>query len=161
MKKISVCLWFDGQAEEAAEFYVSVFKDARILEVTRYGAASAAASGRKKGSVMTVSFELEGQRFLALNGGPQFKFSPAISLIVGCKSQKKIDRLWDALSADPKAEQCGWLKDKFGVSWQIVPADLSDLLTGKDERKTERATKALLGMKKLDAEVLRKALRKA
>ena len=159
MKKMSVCLWFDGQAEEAAEFYVSLFKDARILKLTRYGEASAAASGRKKGSVMTVSFELEGQRFLALNGGPQFKFSPAISLIVGCKSQKKIDRLWDALSADPKAEQCGWLKDKFGVSWQIVPADLPGLLT--DERKSERVTKALLGMKKLDAEVLRKALRKA
>ncbi|HEX4047372.1 MAG TPA: VOC family protein, partial [Elusimicrobiota bacterium] len=114
MKKISVCLWFDGQAQEAAEFYVSVFKDARVLQATHYGESAAAASGRKKGSVMTVAFELEGQRFLALNGGPQFRFSPAVSLMVGCKSQKKIDRLWKALSADPKAEACGWLKDKFG-----------------------------------------------
>src|SRR5262249_34058076 len=119
MQKITPCLWFDDNAEEAVAFYVSVFKDSRIKRIGRYGKASSAVSGRPKGSVMTISFELAGQEFLALNGGPVYKFSPAISLIVNCRTQKEIDAIWTKLSASPDDEQCGWLKDRFGVSWQI------------------------------------------
>jgi predicted 3-demethylubiquinone-9 3-methyltransferase (glyoxalase superfamily) len=156
-RKFTPCLWFDDRAEEAARFYVSVFKDSKILSVARYGKSAAEASGKPRGSVMTVSFELEGQRFLALNGGPQFAFSPAISLMVNCRTQREIDELWGKLSADPEAEACGWLKDKFGVSWQIVPAALDELTLDKDPRRAERAMAALVKMKKLDLAALQAA----
>jgi predicted 3-demethylubiquinone-9 3-methyltransferase (glyoxalase superfamily) len=157
MQKITPCLWFDDNAEEAAEFYAGIFKNSKVKAVTRYGETGASASGRPKGSVMTVLFELEGQEFLALNGGPHFTFSPAVSLIVNCKTQKEVDALWQKLSADETAEQCGWLKDKYGVSWQIVPTIVGKMLQDKDPRKTERVMMAILQMKKLDIEALKKA----
>jgi predicted 3-demethylubiquinone-9 3-methyltransferase (glyoxalase superfamily) len=157
MQKIYPCLWFDHQAEQAAEFYVSVFKNSRIIGAARYGDAAAKASGKAAGSVMTVSFEIEGQKMLALNGGPQFAFSPAISLVVSCQTQKEIDALWAKLSADPDGGQCGWLTDKFGVSWQIVPAALAKMAASKDGRKAERAMQALLRMRKLDLKALQAA----
>jgi predicted 3-demethylubiquinone-9 3-methyltransferase (glyoxalase superfamily) len=150
-------LWFDDKAEEAAKFYVSVFKNSKILGVAHYGASGAKASGRPKGSVMTVSFRLEGQKFLALNGGPVFTFSPAISLIVNCKTQSEIDDLWKKLSADESAGQCGWLTDKYGVSWQIVPAALDKMMLDKDTRRSDRVMKAVLGMKKIEVKTLREA----
>jgi len=156
-QKISPCLWFDGRAEEAAKFYVSVFKDSRILGVARYGLSGAKASGRPQGSVMAVSFRIEGQPFLALNGGAQFTFSPAISLIVNCTTQQEIDELWDKLSAEPESEACGWLKDKFGVSWQIVPAALWRMMHDRDARKAEQVMAALMRMKKIDLAALRAA----
>jgi predicted 3-demethylubiquinone-9 3-methyltransferase (glyoxalase superfamily) len=154
MQKITPCLWFDHEAEEAAKFYTSLFKNSKIIGITRYGEASANASGQPKGSVLTVLFQLEGQEFMALNGGPVFTFSPAISLMVKCKTQKEIDRIWDKLSADPAAEQCGWLKDRYGVSWQIVPEVLQKLIQDKDAKKTERMMAALMKMKKLDVATL-------
>jgi predicted 3-demethylubiquinone-9 3-methyltransferase (glyoxalase superfamily) len=156
-QKIMPCLWFDDRAEEAANFYVSVFRDAKILGVARYGKSGAKASGKPEGSVMTVAFRIEGQEFLALNGGPQFAFSPAISLIVNCRSQQEIDELWKKLSADPEAEACGWLKDKFGMSWQIVPTELSQMMLDKDAGRAEKVTAALVGMKKLDLKTLQSA----
>jgi predicted 3-demethylubiquinone-9 3-methyltransferase (glyoxalase superfamily) len=158
MQKIVPCLWFNDNAEEAVTFYTSVFKGSKIKNVARYSADSANASGRPKGSVMTISFKIEGQDFLALNGGPVFSFTPAISLIVNCKNQKKIDRIWKALSADPGAERCGWLRDRFGVSWQIVPSLIAKTMGGKDREKADRLIKALLPMKKLDVKALKKAL---
>jgi predicted 3-demethylubiquinone-9 3-methyltransferase (glyoxalase superfamily) len=155
MQKITPFLWFDDKAEEAAKFYTSVFKDSKIMNIARYGDEGAEVSGRKKGSVMIVSFKLEGQEFTALNGGPVFKFSPAISFVVNCQTQKEVDRLWDKLSADPQAEQCGWLKDKYGVSWQIVPTILEKLLTDKDPKKSERVMAAMLKMKKIDIKKLK------
>lgn len=157
MQKITPCLWFDDNAEEVVEFYASIFKNSRVKTVARYGEAGANASGRPKGSVMTVLFELEGQEFLALNGGPHFTFSPAISLIVNCKTQKEVDAIWRKLSADEKAEQCGWLKDKYGVSWQIVPTVLGKMLQDKDPKKSERVMKALLQMQKIDIKALKQA----
>ncbi len=157
MQKFTPCLWFDDKAEEAVKFYTSIFKNSKIKAVTRYGEAGAAASGRPKGTVMTILFQLDGQEFLALNGGPHFTFSPAISLIVNCETQKEIDALWEKLSADKDAEQCGWLKDKYGVSWQVVPADVGKMIQDKDAEKADRVMRAILQMKKLDIKRLKNA----
>ena len=157
LQKITPFLWFDNQAEEAAKFYVSIFKNSKIRRIVHYGEAGAEASGRAKGTVMTVEFQLEGLNFVALNGGPVFTFSPAISFAVDCKSQKEVDELWEKLSADPEAEQCGWLKDKYGVSWQIIPTALAKMLQDKDPKKSERVMKAMLQMKKIDIKTLQEA----
>ena len=157
MQKIYPMLWFDTQAEEAARFYTSIFEDSKIKTITRYGDAGAEASGRPKGSVMTVAFEIEGQEFVGLNGGPQFKFSEATSFVVNCKNQKEIDTLWAKLTAGGgQPSVCGWLKDKFGLSWQIVPAKLGELMEG-DPRKAERVMAALMKMAKIDIETLENA----
>ncbi|MFD4017063.1 MULTISPECIES: VOC family protein [Streptomyces] len=154
MQKITPCLWFDGQAEEAAEHYVAIFGgDSRILDITYYGDE---APGRK-GSVLTVAFRLAGQDCTALNGGPQFPFTEAISLSVDCADQAEVDRFWEALSEGGEEGRCGWLKDKFGVSWQIVPNELPRLLADPDPAKAGRAMKAMLGMGKLDIQALRDA----
>ena len=157
MQKITPFLWFDDKAEEAAKYYVSIFRNSRIVNVARYGEAGAKASGRPKGSVMTVAFELEGQPFVALNGGPAFTFSPAISLFVNCETQKEIDDLWEKLSAGGEKDQCGWLKDKYGVSWQIVPAVIGEMVSDPDPATSERVMQAVLQMKKIDIEGLKKA----
>jgi predicted 3-demethylubiquinone-9 3-methyltransferase (glyoxalase superfamily) len=157
MQKIIPHLWFDNSAEEAAKFYTSIFKNSKIIDVALYGEAGAKVSGRPKGTVMTVTFELEGQRFMALNGGPVFKFSPAISFLVNCETQEEVDELWEKLSEGGEKEQCGWLKDKFGVSWQIVPNALGEMLQDKDAKKSERVMEAMLQMKKIDTEGLKKA----
>lgn len=157
MQKIHPCLWFDDQAEEAAKFYISIFKNSRIGKVTRYGEAGSQAAGRPKGSVMTVSFELDGQELTALNGGPHFKFSEAISLVVNCETQKEVDDLWETLSKGGETQQCGWLKDKYGLSWQIVPNVLFELLLDKDAAKAERVMAAMLQMKKIDIRQLKQA----
>lgn len=156
MPKITPFLWFDDNAGEAVKFYTSIFKKSKILTVTRYGDAAANASGRPKGSVMTIAFELEGQKFVALNGGPHFKFTEAVSFVVNCKNQAEIDKFWKKLSAGGKESQCGWLKDKFGLSWQIVPDSLGDLLGGKDASRTQRVMQALLTMRKLNIKTLKK-----
>ena len=158
MQKITPFLWFDNQAEEAVNFYVSIFKNSRIQTTTRYDEGSAQVSGRPKGSVMTVAFQLEGQDFVALNGGPVFKFTEAISLVVNCESQQEVDNYWNKLSegGDEHAQQCGWLKDKYGLSWQIVPRVLFELINGPDREKGQRVTKALLQMKKIDIEALKR-----
>ena len=159
MQKITPFLWFDSQAEEAANYYVSVFKNARIVSVERYGKEGAAASGRSVGSAMTVKFELDGQVFVGLNGGPHFKISEAVSFVVNCESQEEVDYYWEKLSAggDPAAQRCGWLKDKFGVSWQIVPTVLPELLQGPDARKSGNVMQALMQMSKLDISALKRA----
>lgn len=157
MHRINPCLWFDSQAEEAAKFYVSIFKNSRIGTIARYGDSGAEASGQPKGSVLTVSFQLDGQEFLALNGGPHFKFSEAISFVVNCETQKEVDEYWEKLSQGGAIQQCGWLKDKYGLSWQIVPTVLPELLTDKDPAKSERVMAALMKMKKLDIEQLKQA----
>src|SRR5881296_1223338 len=131
MQKITPCLWFDSQAEEAANFYVSIFKNSKIGTVARYGEEGREITGKPKGSVMTLTFELDGQEFMALNGGPMFKFSPATSFIVNCESQQEVDRFWEKLSEGGEEGQCGWLKDKYGVSWQIVPTVVGELLHDK------------------------------
>ena len=159
MQKITPFLWFDNQAEEAVHFYVSIFKNSKITGVARYGEAGAEVSGRSKGTVMTMAFELEGQAFVALNGGPVFAFSPAISFVVNCRTQKEVDYYWEMLSegGDEQAQQCGWLKDKYGVSWQIVPAILGEMMQDKDAAKSERVMKAMIQMKKLDVGGLKRA----
>ena len=159
MQKITPCLWFDDKAEEAAKFYISIFKNSKITSTSRYGEEAAKVAGRPKGSVLTVAFELDGQAFTALNGGPIFKFNEAVSFQVNCKTQEEVDYYWAKLSAggDEKAQQCGWLKDKYGVSWQIVPTILPELLSGGDAAKTERVMSALLKMKKLDIKTLEQA----
>jgi predicted 3-demethylubiquinone-9 3-methyltransferase (glyoxalase superfamily) len=157
MQKIMPCLWFDDQAEEAVNFYLSVFPNSRITGITRYGPAGAEASGRPEGSVMTVTFQLEGQDFMALNGGPVFTFSPALSLVVNCRTQDEIDALWEKLSDGGAIQECGWLQDRYGVSWQIVPASLGAMLLDEDAEKTERVIKAMLPMKKLDKTSLEQA----
>ncbi len=159
VQKITPFLWFDHQAEEAVHFYTSIFSDSRIVGLTRYGEQGAAASGQPKGSVMTVAFQLAGQDFVAINGGPIFKFTEALSLVVNCDSQEEVDHYWGNLSTggDEKAQQCGWLKDKYGLSWQIVPTALGELLRGPDPHKSERVMQALLGMKKIDIAKLRQA----
>ena len=156
MQKITPFLWFDDSAEEAVTYYVSVFKNARIGNVARYGKESAAVSGRPEGSAMTVPFELDGQAFVALNGGPHFKISEAVSFVVNCESQDEVDYYWDKLSAggDPVAQRCGWLKDKFGVSWQIVPTALPTLLNGP---RAGNVMQALMQMGKLDIAALKQA----
>ncbi len=157
MQKITPFLWFEDNAEEAAKFYTSIFKNSKIIDIAHYGESAAEVSGRPKGTVMTVKFELEGQQFMALNGGPIFKFSPAISLLVSCETQQEVDNLWEKLSEGGEEEQCGWLKDKFGVSWQIVPNVLGKMIQNKDANKSERVIKAMLQMKKLDIQRLREA----
>src|SRR5881396_2062298 len=159
MQKITPCLWFDNQAEEAASFYVSIFKNAKIGNITRYGKEGYEIHRRPAGTVMTVEFELHGQAFVALNGGPVFTFNEAISFQVRCRTQEEIDDYWEKLSqgGDKNAQQCGWLKDKYGVSWQIVPTVLPKMLLDKDTRKLERVMQALLQMRKLDITRLKQA----
>jgi predicted 3-demethylubiquinone-9 3-methyltransferase (glyoxalase superfamily) len=157
MNNITPCLWFDDNAEEAAKFYVSLIKNSKIESVNRYGEEGAAASGRPAGTVMTVLFRLNGQEFLALNGGPQFTFSPAVSFILNCETQEEIDTLWDKLSEGGEKNVCGWLQDKYGVSWQVVPTILGEMLQDKDAARTERVMKAMLHMTKIDIAGLRQA----
>ena len=153
MQKITPFLWFDGQAEQAANFYTSLFKDARILSVARYGEGGHG----KPGTAMTVNFQLEGQDFIALNGGPEYKFTPAVSFFVDCATQAEVDRLWEKLTEGGEEVQCGWLKDKYGLSWQIVPSGLNDLLNGRDAAGSRRAMQAMLQMKKIELEKMRQA----
>jgi predicted 3-demethylubiquinone-9 3-methyltransferase (glyoxalase superfamily) len=157
--RIQPCLWFDDQAEQAARFYTDIFKNSRVLTITRYGTAGFEIHRRPAGSVMTVEFELDGQRFTALNGGPAFTFNEAISLEVYCETQDEIDYYWEKLSAggDPKAQQCGWLKDRYGVSWQVVPTALTEMVTNEKSEKSQRTFEAMLRMKKLDIAALEKA----
>jgi predicted 3-demethylubiquinone-9 3-methyltransferase (glyoxalase superfamily) len=155
--KITPFLWFDNQAEEAARFYVSIFRNTKIGDAARYGDEGAKVAGRPKGSVMTVPFELEGQKFVALNGGPVFKFTPAISFVVDCETQEEVDRYWDKLSEGGEKGQCGWLADKYGVSWQIVPAVLPGMLQDKDADRSKRVMQAMLQMTKLDIGALEQA----
>ena len=157
MQKISPCLWFDNQAEEAVNFYVSIFKNTRIGNITRYGEEGAKVSGRPKGSVMTLTFQLDGQEFMALNGGPHFTFTEAVSFIIHCASQEEVDELWEKLSEGGEKGQCGWLKDKYGLSWQIVPTVLSEMMQSHDHEKTNRVMSALIHMKKLDIKRLHEA----
>jgi predicted 3-demethylubiquinone-9 3-methyltransferase (glyoxalase superfamily) len=156
-QRITPFLWFNDNAEEAAHFYVSVFENSRILSSARYDKEAAQASGRPEGSVMTIAFELDGQKFTALNGGPVFSFTPAVSLVVNCHTQDEVDHYWNALSqdGDPSAQQCGWLKDRFGFSWQIVPTQLFDYLGQPDAAKARKAMQAILQMKKIDLAVLK------
>lgn len=157
MQRIKPCLWFDDQAEEAAKFYTSIFQRSRLGKIARYDAASAKASGRPAGSVLTVEFRLDGEEFLALNGGPMFKFSEAVSFMVSCRTQAEVDYYWERLSAGGQVQQCGWLKDKFGVSWQIVPTALGRLMSDRDAAKHRRVMTALLQMVKLDIKQLKAA----
>jgi predicted 3-demethylubiquinone-9 3-methyltransferase (glyoxalase superfamily) len=157
MQKITPFLWFDDQAEDAVNFYISIFKNSKILNVARYGEEGAKVSGRLQGTVMTVTFQLDGQEFIALNGGPHFTFSPAISFFVSCETQEEVDELWDKLSEGGEIEQCGWLKDKYGVSWQIVPTVLGELLNDPDPVKSKRVMKAMLQMNKIDIAKLKQA----
>ena len=159
MQKITPCLWFDSNAEEAVKFYTSIFKKSKIGKISRYTEEGYEIHGKPAGTVLTIEFELNGQTFTALNGGPVFKFNEAISFQVHCKSQKEVDYYWEKLSTggDAKAQQCGWLKDKYGVSWQIVPTVLAEMLQDKDPEKSNRVMKALLQMKKLDIKRLKQA----
>jgi predicted 3-demethylubiquinone-9 3-methyltransferase (glyoxalase superfamily) len=158
-QKITPCLWFDDQAEEAAEFYTAIFPNSKIVNISRYGEAGQEVHGKPPGSVMTVAFELEGQTFTALNGGPIFKFNEAISFQVDCETQAEVDSYWQKLSegGDEKAQQCGWLKDKYGVSWQIVPRVLTEMLGDADTGKSQRVMTAMLKMKKIDIDELKQA----
>ena len=153
MQKIITCLWFDNNAEEAVNFYTSIFKNSNVLEVSRWGEGGPG----PEGSVLTMRFQLEGQEFQALNGGPQFKFTEAISLSVDCKSQEEVDELWEKLTEGGSEDQCGWLKDKFGLSWQIVPRALPELLGDPYPEKSKRVMEAMLKMKKIDIKVLQEA----
>lgn len=153
MQKITPFLWFDGEAEEAMKFYTSIFKNSKIGSVTRYGDAGPG----PKGTVMSATFELEGQKFMALNGGPLFKFTEAISFFVNCETQQEVDELWEKLSAGGEKSRCGWLKDKYGLSWQIIPSALGELLGDKDPEKSKRVMKAMLQMDKIDIEGLKRA----
>jgi predicted 3-demethylubiquinone-9 3-methyltransferase (glyoxalase superfamily) len=164
MQKITPFLWFDDKAEEAANFYVAVFsgspsgeKNSKIVSAARYDEAGARASGRPKGTVMTVAFQLDGQEFIALNGGPIFKFTEALSLLVNCQTQEEVDYFWNKLSEGGAEGQCGWLKDKYGLSWQVVPTVLPKLLQDADPEKAKRVMQAMLGMKKIDIKGLKQA----
>ena len=157
MQKITPFLWFDYKAEEAAKFYVSTFKNSKMGSITRYGEAGAEVSGRPKGTVMVVTFQLNGQEFMAINGGPNFKFSEAISLLVKCETQHELDEFWEKLSRGGEKGQCGWLKDKYGLSWQIVPTILGEMMQGKDAQKLERVMNAILKMDKIDIKTLKQA----
>ena len=159
MQRITPCLWFNDNAEAAVKLYTSIFKSSKVTAVTHYGEAGARASGRPVGTVMTITFQLEGQQFMALNGGPHFTFSPAISLVANCKTQKEIDRLWKKLGAGGRIDHCGWLQDKFGLSWQIVPADIGKMVQDSRDGKGERVMQAILGMRKLDLATLKRATR--
>lgn len=152
MQKITSCLWFDNQAEEAAKFYVSIFKNSKMGKIARYGEGMPG----PKGQVMTVTFTLDGQEFMGLNAGPTFKFTPAVSFMVACKDQEEIDRMWAKLSAGGQEVECGWVTDKYGLSWQIIPADLQKLIT-KSQAQTDRVMKAVLTMKKLDLKKMKEA----
>lgn len=156
-QRITPFLWFDSDAEEAAKFYVSIFGNSRIQSTARYEEEAARAAGRPKGSVMTVAFELDGQQFTALNGGPVFKFTEAISLVVNCETQDEVDHFWERLSAGGQQVQCGWLKDRFAVSWQVVPTVLIEMLHDKDPEKSRRVMAAMLTMKKISIDGLRAA----
>jgi len=157
MQKITTFLWFDDKAEEAANYYVAIFKNSKIGPITRYGEEAAKVSGRPKGSVMVVTFQLNGQEFMAINGGPHFKFSEAIPLVVNCQTQREVDRLWEKLSEGGEEGQCGWLKDKYGLSWQIVPTVLGKMMQDKDTEKSERVMKAMLKMHKINIKTLKQA----
>lgn len=156
-QKITPFLWFDDKAEEAAKFYTSIFKNSKIGNITRYDEEAAGPTGRPAGSVMTVDFQLGGQEFVALNGGPMFKFTEAISFVVNCENQEEVDYFWSKLSAGGEESRCGWLKDKFGLSWQVVPTVLIEMLTDQDTAKAKRAMHAMLQMDKIDIAVLKKA----
>ena len=156
-QKITPFLWFDSQAEDAATFYVSIFENSRIGSVVRYDEEAAKAAGRPKGSVMTVALELDGQAFTALNGGPLFQFTEAMSLVVNCETQEEVDHFWEKLSAGGQEVQCGWLKDRFGVSWQVVPTVLVEMLQDKDRERSSRVMAAMLKMKKISIEALKNA----
>ena len=159
MNQITPFLWFDNNAEEAVNFYTSVFKNSKIGSMTRYDEAAAKATGRANGSLMTAVFQLNGQDFIALNGGPQFKFTEAVSFVINCENQKEVNYYWEKLTngGDARAQQCGWLKDKFGLSWQVVPTILSKLLADKNAKKSQKVMMAMLQMKKIDIAVLEKA----
>jgi predicted 3-demethylubiquinone-9 3-methyltransferase (glyoxalase superfamily) len=159
VQPITPCLWFDSQAEDAARYYTGIFKDSRIVAITRYGEAGREIHGRPAGSVMTVEFELNGQPFTALNGGPHFKFNEAVSFQIMCRDQEEVDFYWDRLrqGGDPNAQQCGWLKDKFGLSWQVVPTGMVEMLNNPDREKADRAMDAMMKMKKLDIAELQRA----
>jgi predicted 3-demethylubiquinone-9 3-methyltransferase (glyoxalase superfamily) len=159
IQKIAPCLWFDDQAEPAAHYYTGIFPNSRIGDISRYGEAGREYHGKPAGSVMTVAFELDGQKFTALNGGPLFKFNEAISFQVNCETQEEVDHYWEKLSegGDEQAQQCGWLKDRYGVSWQVVPTILHELLAPSNTAQSERVMLALLQMKKLDIGLLRQA----
>jgi len=159
LSRITPCLWFDDQAEEAVQFYTAIFKNSKIGNISRYGEAGREFHGKAPGTVMTVAFELDGQAFTALNGGPVFKFNEAISLQVNCETQQEVDDYWEKLSAggDEQAQVCGWLKDKYGLSWQIVPSVLPELLKDPDAKRSQRAMEAMLQMKKLDIDKLKRA----
>jgi len=159
VQRIAPCLWFDDQSEEAAKFYTSIFKNSKIVATTRYGEAGKDIHKKAPGSIMTVEFELDGQAFTALNGGPLFQFNEAISLQVNCDSQAEVDYYWEKLTAggDEKAQQCGWLKDKFGVSWQVVPTEWIAMINDPDSRKSQRAMQAMFQMKKIDIATIRRA----
>jgi predicted 3-demethylubiquinone-9 3-methyltransferase (glyoxalase superfamily) len=162
-QKISACLWFDMQAEEAVNFYISVFKNSRIIRTSYYGKEGYEIHKMPEGTVLTIEFELEGTRFVAMNGGPLFTFSEAISFIINCENQDEIDYYWEMLTADgdPNAQQCGWLKDRYGVSWQVVPAALAEMIADSNSEKAGRVMHALMQMKKLDIKVLEDAYRGA
>ena len=159
MITVTPCLWFDSEAEEAARFYTGVFRNSRITGISRYGEAGHEVHGQPAGKVLTVAFELDGRPFTALNGGPQFKFNEALSLQVPCESQEEIDYYWDKLSAggDPRAQQCGWLKDRYGLSWQVFPSAVMYMLQDKDRGKADRVMTAILQMKKMDLKALERA----
>lgn len=161
MQKITPMLWFDNQAEEAAEFYTSIFPNSRIVSISRYGEAGFETHGRPAGSVMVVEFELDGQRFTALNGGPQFKFTEAISLVVNCADQDEVDRMWARLCDGGEEGPCGWLKDRYGLSWQVIPARAVELLSDPDRGKSDAVMSAIMGMKKIEIEALERAYRAA
>ena len=158
MQNITPFLWFDNQAEEAAKFYASVFKNSKVGRILRYDEMSAKAAGRPAGSVLTVEFEIEGQKFTALNGGPQFKFNESVSFVVNCKTQEEVDYFWEKLTAGGGQEsECGWLKDKFGLSWQVTPTVLIEMLHDKDPKKAERVMKAMMQMQKIEINKLKAA----
>jgi predicted 3-demethylubiquinone-9 3-methyltransferase (glyoxalase superfamily) len=159
IQRISPCLWFDDQAEEAVEFYTSIFENSKIVKIARYGEAGYEIHGKPAGTVLTVAFDLDGQAFTALNGGPMFKFNEAISFQINCETQEEVDYYWEKLSegGDKKAQQCGWLKDKYGASWQVVPRVLIEMITDSDSRKSQRAFQAMLQMKKFDIDALKRA----
>ena len=157
MQRITPFLWYDDKAEEAANFYVAIFKNSKIGSITRYDEEGSKAAGRPKGTVMTIEFQLDGQEFVALNGGPHFKFMEAVSFVVNCETQEEVDGFWQKLSEGGEEVQCGWLKDKYGLSWQVVPTVLTELLQDKDPAKAQRVMKAMLQMKKIDIQKLRQA----
>lgn len=161
MQKITPFSWFNDNAEEAVNFYVSIFKNSKIVNTARYDEAGAKVSGRPKGSVMTMTFQLDGQEFIALNGGPIFKFTEAISLVIDCKTQEEVDHFWGKLTQGGEESQCGWLKDKYGLSWQVVPTVLGEMLQDKDTRKSQRVMEAMLQMKKIDIKRLEQAYQQA